>query len=355
MIKWDRYVLRNYKKTFMLVWTMVLGIFLMSLTNIIINSVNSNVYKAWAKPFTDFYVLEPIKETNINDTENYYSIFLDRVFITGVTGRISTYAFFVKKDAREYICNKNGVEMIEGKYPASGSNEIIVSKEIAKSKGICIGDYIGKEIQLDESLIGKYQVVGIFEAEGVFTIGDYDYYKSQNPSAYESIMINKQDVIYNNDDVGVNYNIYSYETEEEDIVEYGQILTISMIVLTVFIYFVIIFIILFVIYIYYSQRKNEYGILMAIGYKKSDIITMAIKEVLLISTIALSIGIAISLLTGFGLNVGYFEKMGQSLVVCRLSYFYVSFGMIALIAFFSGVMITKMISKIDCISLIEGE
>ena len=38
MKKWNRFLVRNYKKTLMLVSIMVMGIFLMSLTNMVINS-----------------------------------------------------------------------------------------------------------------------------------------------------------------------------------------------------------------------------------------------------------------------------------------------------------------------------
>lgn len=356
MKKWNRFLVRNYKKTLMLVSIMVMGIFLMSLTNMVINSINVNVYKAWAKPFSEFYVVEPIKsEVKIKDNDNCYGIFLDKIFITGVTGRISTFAFFVNEDARDFIVESNEVSMIEGRFPDVGTNEIVISREIADNKGIGIGDFIGKEIEADEGVNGKYEIVGIFEGEGVFSIGDYNYYKLNNVTASECVLTDNNNVIYQDEEVGVNVNVYSYETEELDIKEYGQILTVCMIVLTVFIYIVVIFIVIFVMYIYYSQRKSEYGILLAIGYKKRNIVSMAIKEVVVVSVSAFCIGSVASLLVGMILNVLYFENIGQSIYIWELSYFYASAVMCILIVFFAAMMIWRMISKIDCIALIEGD
>jgi len=353
---WYKYLLNNKKKSIVLILIIVLGIFLMSETNIIINSINNNVYKAWAKPFSDFYVVEPINnDSKITRNDNCYDVYLDKIFISGITGRISTYAFFVDEKLCKHIFESNNASMIEGKFPDKKTNQIAISREIASNKNLKLGDFIGKEINTDDGLNGKYEVVGIFDADGVFTIGDFEYYKSNNDTAKISLLTNNDNIIYDKKDIGTSINVYSYENEKEDIIKYGQILKISMIILSAFIYIVVIFIVIFVLYIYYSQRKSEYGILLAIGYRQNKIVGIATKEICIINLLALLSGIIVSIITAVILNNVYFKDIGQDLSVVNIEYFYVSIIMCFLIVILAVIMVKKMISKIDCIALIEGE
>ncbi|MBW9172779.1 ABC transporter permease [Clostridium estertheticum] len=131
-LSWSKYVTKNKKKTLVIMLTIILGVFLLVITKMIIFSIQTNVYSAWAKPFENLSAIVPIqKNFNLNSKYNIHDTYIDKIFITGATGRISTYSFFVKNSDLAFICNKIDVKLIKGSFPKSGTNQIVIHKSIA--------------------------------------------------------------------------------------------------------------------------------------------------------------------------------------------------------------------------------
>ena len=52
-----KYIVRNKKKTSVIVFALAFGVLLMMLTNTIISSINDNVSAVWAEPLRHFSVV----------------------------------------------------------------------------------------------------------------------------------------------------------------------------------------------------------------------------------------------------------------------------------------------------------
>ena len=336
-----KYILRNKGKVNIVTLSVIFGILLIVLTNMIITSIDDNVHKAWAQPLEHFSVVVPLNdEFSLEEDDEIQSVYLDKVFITGVTGRISTHCFFVTPSTLEYICKVNNVDIIDGTMPQEGTNEIILSEDIAKNKGLKIGNSIGKEIIPDEGLIGSYRIVGLFKANGIFSVGDASYYKTKNPDTYAGYLIPRGKEELSEDGKSVDYTICSYESESEDIDKYGEMLNISLIV---------------VIYIFTSQRKKEFGILMAVGFTKGMVMKKSLFEIGVLNFLGLIIGAVLSFSAGTLLNSCYFTPMGQSLSVIKGVYILPAVILTILNVIFSALIIITIVRKVDVIKIIEND
>ncbi|MBW9153856.1 ABC transporter permease [Clostridium estertheticum] len=361
-LSWSKYVTKNKKKTLVIMLTIILGVFLLVITKMIIFSIQTNVYSAWAKPFENLSAIVPIQKNfnlnskyNIHATYNMHDTYIDKIFITGATGRISTYSFFIKNGDLAFICNKINVKLIKGSFPKAGTNQVVIHKSIATNKGLHIGDYIGKEKDNRESLLGSYLIVGIVDSDAVISIGDYNYYKEKNPIANSGYIFDKKLYQFNADKDGTSYNMYTYEKESNDIKKYGSILILSMNILSIFIYTIVGFFMICMIYVFYNQRKREFGILMAIGYSSDFLIIRCLKE---ISSMVLSgglLGIFVGLFTGEILNITIFKSWGQILTVFNMNYLLEPLILMILLILTSLIIVSSIVKKVDCISLIEGE
>lgn len=171
--------------------------------------------------------------------------------------------------------------------PRDGTNELIVSEEIVNNKGLHIGDGIGSDVDANDGLKGSYEIVGIIKGNAVLSIGDLEYAVSMNRVLSTGIMGKTSALSNMFSSSDVEYSVYSYENEEADIIEFGKMLRISMFVITIFVFLVIVFMVLFMTYMYMAQRKSEYGILIALGYKKKDILINNRKEYLFLCSIGI--------------------------------------------------------------------
>ena len=350
-----KFILRNKKKSLIIMFSTIMGIILMILTNMIVSSIKDNVYLAWAKPVEDFSVIIPASvDSQLTGNSILYPIYYDKIFMTGVTGRISTHSFFGSQEAINYIFEINNGKILDGRMLNNSLNEIVISEEIAKNKDLSIGDYIGKSVDSNEGILGAYEVVGIFSADGIFSLGNAEYYSSLNTDAYEGAIIAPDAQILDEIDT-TSFTVISYENEAEDIENYGQILSISMIIILAFVYTIVLFLTAFIVYIFMSQRKKEFGILLAIGYTKREITSSSAIGIFVLNMIGFILGAIVATLGGVTLNAIYFDSWGQNLTVLKYSYFFPPF----LLAMFSSlsayVIAHSIISKVDCIALIENE
>ncbi len=349
----SKYIIRNKKKTLVTMFTIIFGVFLLVITKMVIFSTQTNVYSEWANPFENVSGIVPIQNNyKPNNKSNMHDTYIDKIYMIGTTGRLYTYSFFVKNNDLDFICNKMNVKLIKGSFPKAGTNQIVIHKSIATNKGLHIGDHIGKDQDSTESLLGSYIIVGIIDSDSVISIGDYDYYKGRNPEANSGYIFDKKLYHFNDDKDGKLYQMYTYEKGANNIKDYGRILGLSMNILSTFIYTIVWCFMICMIYVFYNQRKSEFGILMAIGYSSDFLTIRCLKET---SSMILSgglLGMFMGLITGEILNNTIFKSWGQLLTVFNVKYLLAPLILMILLILTSLIIVSSIVKKVDCISLI---
>ena len=77
-----------------------------------------------------------------------------------------THAFvFGTSDAtnQEYLVKKYNMELLSGRLPESGKNEIALDSNIAINNRLKIGSHVGSNLDKSQALLGNYVVVGLLK------------------------------------------------------------------------------------------------------------------------------------------------------------------------------------------------
>ncbi|OJU11078.1 MAG: hypothetical protein BGN88_13320, partial [Clostridiales bacterium 43-6] len=233
---------------------------------------------------TDENVERTVNATVLNT--NFYHFF----------GNIMTNIMVMENKDVDYFLAKHNIKLIDGRMPQAGKNEIALDYRAMKNRGFHVGDYIGKEVDISERIEGKYLITGSLSGDVVcgFGITDKPLLKTNGFLIFlkegkrdrfnESVKnIDKNDahVIprvtaleeYNNTASGLK-NLYS-------IVTFAILVVISFAVANT-------------CYAQYFSRRNEFGMLMAIGYKRIDILKRAAGELVFINVLAFVSGVVLS-------------------------------------------------------------
>jgi ABC-type transport system, involved in lipoprotein release, permease component len=209
------------------------------------------------------------------------------------------------------------MKLVEGKLPSPNSSELLIPLKIAKQNKIRIGDYIGKNPELNVILNKKYKVCGIID-------GTVNIILTTNAGNLKREEVLKHNLIFylkNNNNKMINNELTSMKESKVTIMDYksayDQMNEVLMIMnsLRVILNFIVIIVLCISIgnlsYILFLNRKDEFAILTAIGYKKTTIYKKLLKENIALNLLAFIVGIVFTIIVVRLLNIVVFEPKGQ--------------------------------------------
>lgn len=270
----------------------------------------------------------------------------------------------LKAEDMNYFLDKEDIQVMIGKLPEEGKKEIALNYLVAKNKKITIGDSVGNALDKFDGISGEYKVVGILKSETMLSIVSFnseilkDYDDGEKSLQRGIIVFPKKDKINEVNKLVESlpkgegaYNTLSTLSEKFkkdmgclEILDVMSILSIFLMVITVG----------SSKYVEFFNRKEEIGILNAIGYNKRQILRRAILEVLVVNTIACILGLLLGISLSYFVKVNIFEKAGAVGVVFDEKAFFVSLYVPLFTTLFTVVPINAMINKLDPIDMIEN-
>lgn len=263
----------------------------------------------------------------------------------------------------DYFMKKEGIRLIQGYLPREGLNEIALNKSIAANRGLKIGDKVGDSVFKYDNLPGEYKIVGILDGEPLISI----------LSANESIFPD-----YKNEQkaLGVSFYVFPRNGKKEAMDSYiaglpdnkantftedavNKELYKNLGALRVIDIISILSIIVMVVtvgsskYAQYINRKEELGLLNAVGYNKGQILSRTFKEVVIVNILGFISGIALGIITSYGLSKGLWEPKGAEGFLFTIKSLTESALIPLFTILFSIIPINNLINKLDPIKMIE--
>lgn len=274
-------------------------------------------------------------------------------------GEMSTEVFNVFEEDIPKFLKIFDMKLVEGKFPSSNNNELLISLKVAKQNKIKIGDCIGKNPDLNVTLNKKYKVCGIID-------GPINAMLTTNAGNIKREEALKHDLIFtlkNQNNKSINDELTSMEESKVTIIDYksaynqlDEILK-SITSLSSILNLIIIVVLCISIgnlnYILFLNRKDEFSILTAIGYKKKDLYIKLLKENITLNLLGFIFGIIITIIITKLLNIIIFQPKGQYVYSFQLKSIFTAFLIPA------AVSITNMLSVLrklkimnyDCLNL----
>lgn len=264
---------------------------------------------------------------------------------------------------RDFLLKKYNIKLIAGRLPREGQNEIAISKAIAKNRELKLGGKVGDGINEFDNLPGVYTVVGILDSYSLLSIlsaneSIFPDYRNKNvilgrnflvfPKPDRKAAMDRFLEQLPKDNVDVSTESIFLKHLEKNlgalrVIDIISILSILVMVITVG----------SSKYAQYINRKEELGVLNALGYSKLQILNRTFKEVVTINLIGYLLGIALGILLSYGLGKGIWEPKGGKGFLFTAKGFFVSSFVPLFTILFSIIPINNLISKLDPIRMIE--
>ena len=273
----------------------------------------------------------------------------------------------IRAEDMEYVIKKHNGTIKEGRLPKEGCKEVALDSRLALNKKVKLGDKIGnsagKNIK-NEPLDGEYTIIGIIESPDYLSIMPFSTASVPNATINQAL-IKKSLLIFpkENKTKEVDNLLLSFPRNQVRATTLSEItkdFNGNSSVLKTLDMLCILSILVMVVsvgsskYVQFFSRKQEFGVLNAIGYTKTKIMKKAFQEVVLVNLIGYILGIGFGVLASFFVNNASFNAVGAVAVYFYSRAFIVALFVPLFTTLFTLVPVNRMINKLDPIIMIEG-
>lgn len=372
-----KYYLSNKRRGISLIFVMALTVFSIYFVTSLVQSIFSTVEYSNIACLNDFSFVYPVggssflqnetveKIKNDDSVENAYPILLEYTVINNIFGTTSGYvAFMEEADIRE-IFDDFSLTVTEGRLPEENSYELIMQEDMLKNKGLSVGDTFGSAVDDGEPIEGTYTITGAFSGNSYMAFGTKSYKQKEleelgldfknttfgllvTPKADLDAMNTMLDTM-SHDEAAAMTLLYAQKTLKDNVSSIKFLMFVIVIVIAVSISAAV----CIVLETIYNDRMEEFGILYAIGYKKSWLFRNIIAEIVVLVFISWILGLILSYGVLSLVAKSVFEPMGQMLSIVSIqSLLYTIIVMAVFVVVTILVTILKFAKK-DLIAIIE--
>lgn len=202
-----------------------------------------------------------------------------------------------------YITNKIGLLKLNGRLPAPGMPEAVITRPVARNLSLKLGDVLLNPDDDKNYSPKKVRIVGIYEGDEWFALTSYQYLASNHFPPIDVLILfcrtiqeqRSLDAWTESSLKGERAMIFTFPQLEKDTeASFATLFKILNLVIGLLV-IVITIMMGMLINIYLSQRVSEFGLLQAIGFTRKSLVKRAIYEAMLVVFIGWILGILITM------------------------------------------------------------
>ncbi len=337
-------------------------------------SVLMSVYRATVKPYETCSLVISKQAGIPGDLANQIMTFeyveetvpvLDsKVKIKGLFGTEGRTILAIPEYSREFCLTRIGLRVSKGRLPYAGEDGIAIHEEIAKAKGISVGDLVGREVNPDDYLWGLFRVTGILTGDIPCGIASLEYFKAQ--WALDTGELDYAYLVFPREGYRDHMNTFldtlpgnqvllrTLETAERQFRSESQ----NMDLLLWLVNFLVIAIISCAMgllnTVHLLGRMKEYGLLAAIGLTPAQLVRRAFEEVLILALAGYVLGIAAAKVVLVCIAQFILGPRGIQVSQMGLRAFMFSLPIPLMLSVFSFATIGRHLLRLDFVSIMEG-
>lgn len=372
-----KYYLSNKRRGISLIFVMALTVFSIYFVTSLVQSIFSTVEYSNIACLNDFSFVYPVGGSSFLSDETVekiqkddsvkkaYPILLEYTVINNIFGTTSGYAAFMEEADIKEIFNDYSLTVTEGRLPQENSYELIMHEDMLKNKGLSVGDTFGSAVDDGEPIEGIYTITGAFSGNSYMAFGTKSYKQKEleelgldfknttfgllvTPKTDLDTMNTMLDTMSHNEAAAMTLS-YAQKTLKDNVSSIKFLMGVIAIVIAVSISAAV----CIVLETTYNDRMEEFGILYAIGYKKSWLFRNIIAEIVVLVFISWILGLILSYGVLSLVAKSVFEPMGQMLSIVSIqSLLYTIIVMAVFVVVTILVTILKFAKK-DLIAIIE--
>lgn len=364
------YYTRNKRKALPVLGILALAVFGISLTLVLTATIFDGV-RGFVSPYYQFVVIEP------NYNKKYYQLDtglradvrrsehlalvapVQTAYLHGtILGIPTNYPIFgVSDELMPRVMEVSGVSLLAGRLPAVRDDEVALHESLLKSRGLNIGDFIGRDVNNDDPLSGKYKIVGALGGKTVLNLVSVERLtKGQTPP--QILLLPKEGEM-----AGLVADLDALETDratiqtptywnrfvERTLNQYDTLVSainaVIIIVLSLGVGLLNM--------IYFRQRTGEFGILAGIGFSRGFMVRRVTLEALLLTVVAWVLGMLLSVVVYQLLDTLVFSPQGTHLSIFNARLLLGTLPVPVFVWLFSTVTILWQLRRLDPVAVID--
>ena len=372
-----KYYLSNKRRGISLIFVMALTVFSIYFVTSLVQSIFSTVEYSNIACLNDFSFVYPVGGSSFLSDETVekiqkddsvkkaYPILLEYTVINNIFGTTSGYVAFMDEADIGEIFDDYSLTVTEGRLPQENSYELIMHEDMLKNKGLSVGDTFGSAVDDGEPIEGTYTITGAFSGNSYMAFGTKSYKQKEleelgldfKNTTFGLLVTPKTDLdamntmldTMSHDEAAAMTLSYAQKTLKDNVSSIKFLMGVIVIVIAVSISAAV----CIVLETTYNDRMEEFGILYAIGYKKSWLFRNIIAEIVVLVFISWILGLILSYGVLSLVAKSVFEPMGQMLSIVSIqSLLYTIIVMVVCVVVTILVTILKVAKK-DLIAIIE--
>lgn len=368
-----KYVTRNKLRVLPVFLVIALAVVAVSLTAVLTGSMIEASRVVWLKPYERYSLvlgmqgwLQPDVVGRLRGSPRVASLLpvvTASVRVHGIIGSEARPVLGLRPQDMGLFLRRVRLRLVAGRLPRAGEAAVALHRDIMKSKGIELGDYVGRDVDIDEYLLGRYRVVGVLAGPYPFGVASYDRMigvpstmAGQNVRALLVFPRRGQERRLEADLLRLDRGSVSVSTFSKEQRRFNRevanldtlIWLLNFITVTALSLAVGLLNLIFV-----RQRMGEYGILAAIGYRRAFLLRRTFLEMTAVTLAAWGGGLAMSCgLLGLVARAIY-EPKGIYLTGIDGRVMAYTAPIPALTLFFSLLMVFWILWRVDPVSIVE--
>lgn len=372
-----KYYLSNKRRGISLIFVMALTVFSIYFVTSLVQSIFSTVEYSNIACLNDFSFVYPVGGSSFLSDETVekiqkddsvkkaYPILLEYTVINNIFGTTSGYAAFMEEADIKEIFNDYSLTVTEGRLPQENSYELIMHDDMLKNKGLSVGDTFGSAVDDGEPIEGIYTITGAFSGNSYMAFGTKSYKQKEleelgldfknttfgllvTPKTDLDTMNTMLDTMSHNEAAAMTLS-YAQKTLKDNVSSIKFLMGVIAIVIAVSISAAV----CIVLETTYNDRMEEFGILYAIGYKKSWLFRNIIAEIVVLVFISWILGLILSYGVLSLVAKSVFEPMGQMLSIVSIQSLLYTIIVMAVFVVVTILITILKFAKKDLIAIIE--
>jgi ABC-type lipoprotein release transport system permease subunit len=291
----------------------------------------------------------------------------------GILGTDADFTFYaVSETDLPVLVDLYGMVLEEGRLPRPYSNEIVLSEATAMNRGLRVGDAIGRPVyEQDAGIPTEMVVVGILRCRsGQVTGGSdfwmgfasYEYLESHELYSSRSIHLlvlpaegrkAELDDWLENEVASIQTNVRTYGTQYRELQQARQGILLVCAALESVIALVAAVALGILNYIFFAQRREEFGVLHAMGRSCPWLVLRTVRETVSVVGLAWLIGAAICVGGLILAQVSIYAPRGMSLDFFNPAPWLFTLPIPLAVVVASAGVVAWMFSRFDPVSIIE--
>ena len=369
------YSKNNKKKFITSIIPIIVAVSFLFVLQTFVQSMGDTMYQLEVNPYKTHMELysnvdnNPISENTLNTLSDDYNVekiipFLPYKTRYTIPGSITDADILgIRSEDTEYVMKKHKITLKEGRLPLEDSREIALDYNIAKNKSVKLGDKIGNSIDKNDTLDGEYTVVGILNGSDYISFIPYKT-SPITASIKDTTLMQKSFLIFPKESKfnQIQDLLLSLPKNEVRVITLSEVtkkMNENLSVLKTLDMICILAIIVMVIsvgsskYVQFFSRKQELGVLNALGYTKSEIMKKAFIEVTIVNLLGFALGLGLGVLNSVLLNDAAFKSVGAVSIYFSSKALLMALYIPLFTTLFTLIPVNRMINMLDPIVMIE--